>query len=131
MEMNFCLDTTFLIDCQIALRLGRELEANFLEEYPNAVFWVSSVAWGEFLAGKNESQTGFFENVRATLEIIETNEAVAEKYAEVYQQLSRKGALIGANDLWIAATALRVGYPLVTRNKSDFSKVPGLKIVTY
>ena len=34
----------------------------------------------------------------------------------------------GENDLWIAATALVVGEPLVTANAKDLEKIGGLKI---
>jgi predicted nucleic acid-binding protein len=40
-------------------------------------------------------------------------------------------SLIGANDLWIAAAALRHGEPLVTRNARDFQRVPRLQVLTY
>jgi predicted nucleic acid-binding protein len=37
---------------------------------------------------------------------------------------------MGENDLWIAATALREGLPLVTRDAA-FSRIPGLRIIAY
>jgi hypothetical protein len=45
--------------------------------------------------------------------------------------LKERGELIGANDLWIAAAALRHGEALVTRNARDFHRVPGLQVLTY
>ena len=38
------------------------------------------------------------------------------------------GAMIGANDLWIASQALQDGSALVTDNTGEFSRVPGLRI---
>jgi predicted nucleic acid-binding protein len=35
------------------------------------------------------------------------------------------------HDLWIAATALELGRPLVTKNVRHFHAVPGLEVVTY
>jgi len=36
---------------------------------------------------------------------------------------------IGKADLLIAATALELGLPLMTRNVKDFKKIPGLKLI--
>jgi predicted nucleic acid-binding protein len=36
-----------------------------------------------------------------------------------------------ANDLWIAATALANGMPVVTRNVKHFQRVPGLSVISY
>jgi predicted nucleic acid-binding protein len=44
---------------------------------------------------------------------------------------TRNGLLIGANDLWIAATALAFGKPVVTRNLREFQRVPGLTVLDY
>ena len=59
-------------------------------------------------------------------EIIEITEEVAEHYARIRADLEARGAVIGGNDLWIAATALAHGATLVTNNTEEFSRVPGL-----
>lgn len=45
--------------------------------------------------------------------------------------MEKNGRLIGANDLWIAATALAHDMPLVTANHKDFVRVPGLDVRRY
>lgn len=49
-------------------------------------------------------------------------------YAEIRAHLSRKGQLIGPNDLLIAAHSLALDLVLVTANVDEFSRVPGLLI---
>ena len=61
-------------------------------------------------------------------EIVELTEEVAEHYARLRAELETRGAIIGGNDLWIAATALAHGATLVTNNTGEFSRVPGLVI---
>jgi predicted nucleic acid-binding protein len=39
--------------------------------------------------------------------------------------------LIGANDLWIAATGLAYRMPIVTRNVELYRRVPNLQVITY
>ena len=50
---------------------------------------------------------------------------------EFLVDLKRQGQLFGANDLWIAATALAHKLPLVTRNRTRFERVPGLDVRPY
>ena len=49
-------------------------------------------------------------------------------YGRVRAQLRRDGALIGANDLLIAAHALAAGCTLVTNNVREFQRVEGLVV---
>jgi predicted nucleic acid-binding protein len=51
----------------------------------------------------------------------------AEAYARVYAGLRKKGTPIPTNDLWVAATALRLQLPLVTLD-AHFGHVQGLKV---
>jgi tRNA(fMet)-specific endonuclease VapC len=59
------------------------------------------------------------------------NDEVAWRFSEIFRELRRKGSLIGANDMWIAATALANGQPLVTRNADEFRRVAGLEVLSY
>ena len=52
-------------------------------------------------------------------------------YARLLAAIQRSGDAIAAMDLLIATTALMDDAPLVTRNVRDFSRVPGLRVVTY
>ncbi len=56
------------------------------------------------------------------------DDAAAEHYGSVRAQLTREGRLIGNNDLLIASIALATHSKLVTRNISEFSRVPGLDV---
>lgn len=56
---------------------------------------------------------------------------ISWRYAELYRHLAKAGTMIGANDLWIAATALVHGAPLVTNNTGEFSRIPGLTVVAF
>ncbi len=52
----------------------------------------------------------------------------AAHYAEIRAFLKKRGTIIGANDLFIAAHARRDGLVLVTNNTREFRRVPGLQI---
>ncbi len=52
-------------------------------------------------------------------------------YAEIRAALEKAGQPIGANDLLIAAHARCRGLRVVTRNIDEFSRVPGLKVISW
>ena len=55
--------------------------------------------------------------------------AEARRYAALRAHLVRGGAMIGAHDLEIAATAIARGYGVLTLDARDFQRVPGLEVV--
>jgi tRNA(fMet)-specific endonuclease VapC len=60
---------------------------------------------------------------------VEITEVVARVHADLWSSLARRGEMIAAHDLWIAATALTRGLGVVTTDVRDFSRVPGLRVV--
>ena len=51
--------------------------------------------------------------------------------AGMHAELTRSGKLIGINDIYIAATAIRYDLTLVTRDKVHFRRIPRLNFETY
>jgi tRNA(fMet)-specific endonuclease VapC len=62
------------------------------------------------------------------VEVLDFSDAAAHHYAEIRADLKKRGALIGANDLLIAAHARSLGLRLVTNNTVEFRRVKGLEI---
>lgn len=92
---------------------------------------ISSVVTAELLYGaRNSSRVA--ENLRAVASFltpfvsIPFDDACADSYALIRAELRRRGELIGANDMFIAATALTHELTLVTHNTREFGRVPGL-----
>lgn len=55
----------------------------------------------------------------------------APMYARLLAATSRHGMPLASMDLLIATAALIDDAPLVTRNVKDFSRVPGLRVLSY
>jgi len=72
-----------------------------------------------------------WESFLAPFRFLEYRAEVAWRFGSVYRDLRARGILIGANDLWIAATALAYDLRLVTRNHEEFSRVAGLDVQSY
>ena len=49
-------------------------------------------------------------------------------YADTYYDLEKRGEMIPVNDIWIAASALETGLPILARDQ-HFSKVRGLSVI--
>jgi len=60
--------------------------------------------------------------------IVPFDSSAAERYAQIRQNLEKRGRVIGPDDLLIAATVLTCGGVLVTHNTSEFSRVEGLRL---
>jgi len=55
---------------------------------------------------------------------------LCRQFGRVKAELLKTGSLVQANDLWIAACALRHSIPLLTHNAKHFARIPGLKVIT-
>ena len=77
----------------------------------------------EALAGPNRSG-----RIPSLVVVLDFPEDAAGEYARIRADLKRRGARIGANDLFIPAHALSLGLTLVTNNATGFVRVEGLKL---
>ena len=98
---------------------------------------ISVITVSELLHGVHRAtgavrtrRRAFVEFVLAEVSAIPITEPVARVHAEVWADLAARGKLIGAHDLWIAATALAHGWGLATGNQDEFRRVPGLRLIT-
>ena len=62
------------------------------------------------------------------VEAVALDEDAALHYAEIRADLKRRRAMIGANDLFIAAHARALGLTLVTNNTAELERVSDLAI---
>ncbi len=95
---------------------------------------MSVISYGEVLEGVLYSRERLA-NIQkwrafvAGFDVLDVTLAVAEVWAEVRGALRARGNTIADNDLIIAATAIRFGMTLVSRNLRHFARVPGLDLL--
>ena len=65
------------------------------------------------------------------VEALDLTDDAAIHYAEIRADLKKRGAMIGANDLFIAAHARAGGLTLVTNNTTEFERVQGLAVESW
>ena len=131
--MSFLLDTTFLIDLE---RESKNSKNNgpafsFLNNHKNKKLEISIITVGEFSVGFSNETKSIFSSYLSHFPVLVIDGEVAWVYGQIFLKLKKSGKLIGSNDLWIAATALRNKKTLVTRNIKDYKKIPDLKVISY
>ncbi|HSS03576.1 MAG TPA: PIN domain-containing protein [Solirubrobacterales bacterium] len=128
--MAVLIDTSVLVNAE---RRGQSLD-QAIGDQDRA---ISVITASELLHGVHRANTGavrarrsaFVEHMISAIEPLTITTAVARAHAGIWAELENDGNLIGAHDLWIAATALSHGMAVATANPRDFERVPGLNVV--
>jgi len=93
---------------------------------------LSSIVASELLYGaykkNSEKLITLIQSFVESFTVYSFDMKAAEYYAKIRAELERKGNIIGAYDLQIAAHAMSLNAILVTNNENEFKRVKGLKI---
>jgi predicted nucleic acid-binding protein len=97
---------------------------------------IASITASELLVGVHRTVAGarrqrreaYVEAILGAMLVISFDLPVARVHARLWAELASSGAMIGAHDLVIAATAIAHGYAVLTENVRDFERVPGLVV---
>jgi tRNA(fMet)-specific endonuclease VapC len=132
--MGVIFDTSVLIGLERASSrldrfiLGREGEA----------FGISAITVSELLHGVHRADSekrrivraAFVEKITEVFPIFPFDLSVARIYAGIWASLAKKGNLVGAHNLIIAATCISLGFSLVTLDLRDYGLIEGLNIAS-
>jgi predicted nucleic acid-binding protein len=100
---------------------------------------IPAIVCAEILVGVRMADTrrraatrrAMFDTLLETVPVVDFRSREAERWATLYAQLSRRGGLIPANDLAVAATALELEYGVLVGpdDEAHFRRVPNLRVV--
>lgn len=128
--MAVLIDTSVLVSVE---RRGFSLERALGEQdRAISVITASELLHGVHRARDDRDRTrrqAFVEHLISAIEPLPVTTTVARTHAAIWAGLERRGEVIGAHDMWIAATALSHGMEIATANATEFKRVPGLAVV--
>ena len=129
--MAVLIDTDMLVDLEHGVASPTVEQTIGSEDRAISVITVSELLHGVHRArgAQRSRRSAFVEHLLAELQAIPITETVARVHADVWARLAARGHLIGAHDLWIAATALAHGLGLATGNADEFERIPGLRVI--
>lgn len=133
--MGLIVDSSAIIELE---RSGGDLGRR-LRKHADASVQLPAIVWGELCAGVHLADSvpralkrrQLLDRIRAGVSIIEFDEVIAEKWAELFADLQRRGEPVPANDLCVAATALVLNHPLLigSRGEKHFKRITGLSLI--
>jgi len=99
---------------------------------------IPSIVYGELLVGvalagsrkRAEARRARIEALVVTTGVVDFDAAIAERWAELFALLSKRGRIIPSNDLAVAATARHLDFGVLVgpSDVKHFRAVPGLRV---
>jgi tRNA(fMet)-specific endonuclease VapC len=119
--------------CSYIMKRSNPMVLTRLQAVPVTDVCISVITKSELLYGVEVSprRTQDATALKAFLphvEVLEYADDAATHYAQIRADLKKRGEMIGANDLFIAAHARSLGLRLVTNNTAEFGRVKGLTV---
>jgi predicted nucleic acid-binding protein len=126
------LDTSVLIEWE---RKAGSLET-YSASHPDEPVGLSVITAAELLHGVHRADTAvrrlkrsaFVEQILSSFPLYDVDLGVGRVYAELWATLERRGIRVSAHDLITGATAISRGDTVLTLNRRDFGKIPGLSV---
>jgi tRNA(fMet)-specific endonuclease VapC len=130
MPARYMLDTD---TCSYIMKRSNQTVVRRLRAVPVTDVCMSVITKSELLYGvevspRREQDATALQAFLPHVEVLEFPDDAATHYADIRADLKKRGRMIGANDLFIAAHARTLGLTLVTNNTAEFGRVKGLTL---
>lgn len=127
---RYMLDTD---TCSYIMKRSNDKVLKRLQKIPVSDVCISVITKSELLFGvevsarRQQDEPAVFAFL-GYVEVLDFPDAASSYYAKIRAELKKRGTMIGANDLFIAAHASSLGLTLVTNNTREFGRIPQLAI---
>jgi len=109
-------------------RVLQRLQALAVRDVCISVITKAELLCGVALSARPQHDEAALKAFLEYTEVLDFPDQAAAYYAKIRADLKKRGLLIGANDLFIAAHAASLGLTLVTNNTKEFRRVRGLAL---
>ena len=131
--MGFVIDSNILIS---AAR-GRYSLTQLGNDYRESPLVIAAITASELLHGVHrtpdpalkEKRLLFVARILDLFPVVPFDLPIARTHAELWARVAAAGQLIGAHDLQIAATAVALGYGVLTANEREFRCIAELTVI--
>jgi tRNA(fMet)-specific endonuclease VapC len=106
----------------------KRLQAVPVSDVCMSVITKAELLYGVEVSPRRAQDAAALEAFLPYVEAVDFADDAAHHYAEIRADLKKRGTLIGANDLFIAAHARARGLVLVTNNTTEFQRVDNLEL---
>ena len=125
----------YMIDTNIAIYTLKNRPAKVRAAFNkhSGEMCLSTISLGELIFGAEKSarvehNLTVIEGFAARLKVESFNAHAAIHFGQLRAELAESGNLIGPYDMMIAGHARALGLILVTNNRREFDRVPGLRV---
>jgi tRNA(fMet)-specific endonuclease VapC len=120
----------------IAYERGHRSPGGWAARHRGEATFLSVVTVSELLHGVHRARASeirsrreaFIQELIEEVPLIPIGLQVARTHARIWSDLASRGAIIGAHDLWLAATCLTHDLSILTANVREFQRVSGLTV---
>ena len=123
-----------LVDTDILIDVGRGVNEAILclqATEQQSSLAVSVITQMELVVGcRNKIELRVLERFLARFQIIQVNESISSRGVDLLRRYRLSHGLLIADSL-IAATAISLDRPFVTKNQNDYQYITGLKLLPY
>lgn len=125
----------YLLDTNIVIYVLKKRPIEILDVFnKNASrMAISTITLSELFYGAEKSKyvtknLEVVEDFVSHLEVLPYDAKASQHYGQIKSKLTKKGEIIGENDIHIAAHAISSGLILVTNNLKEFKRIPNLAL---
>ncbi len=137
--MGVLLDTTVIVRAERLRWSETVLLRTVVEAVGDEDLGISSIALSELLHGiyrepagaRRDARRALLRKITDDVPVVPFGEAAAELTGKIGAEQAAVGIVIPNNGLMIGATALSLGYAILTVNVRHFRMIPGLQVIEF